>query len=275
MTVVRDLIFDIGMHKGEDTDYYLRKGYRVVAFEADPELAAGCRDRFADALADGRLTIVEGAIADSHQPTVRFYRHPVLSVWGSVEEDWASRNTAPGETQELEVATVDFGACLRAYGVPYYMKVDIEGADRLCIEALRPFGDRPAYLSLESEKRDFRALEAEVDLLEALGYDRFAAVEQSSIPGSEILTEDLHGAPVRHRFEADSSGPFGDDLTTPWMDRRTLLERYRRIFRLYRVFGDRSLFERWGPAFWLRGRISRILRRPLPGWYDTHASRSA
>ncbi len=34
-----DLIYDVGMHKGEDADYYLKKGFRVIGFEAIPELA--------------------------------------------------------------------------------------------------------------------------------------------------------------------------------------------------------------------------------------------
>jgi hypothetical protein len=28
--IARDLIFDLGMHRGEDTDFYLHMGYRVV-----------------------------------------------------------------------------------------------------------------------------------------------------------------------------------------------------------------------------------------------------
>ena len=35
----RNLIFDIGMHIGQDTEFYLKKGFRVVAIEADPTLA--------------------------------------------------------------------------------------------------------------------------------------------------------------------------------------------------------------------------------------------
>ena len=34
----KNLIFDIGFHKGEDTKYYLEKGYKVVAVEANPIL---------------------------------------------------------------------------------------------------------------------------------------------------------------------------------------------------------------------------------------------
>jgi hypothetical protein len=32
-------IFDIGMYDGAESAYYLQSGYRVVAVEANPELA--------------------------------------------------------------------------------------------------------------------------------------------------------------------------------------------------------------------------------------------
>ena len=35
---MENLIFDIGFHKGEDTLFYLLKGYRVIAVDADPNL---------------------------------------------------------------------------------------------------------------------------------------------------------------------------------------------------------------------------------------------
>ena len=43
----RDLIYDVGMHKGEDTELYLKKGFRVIAFEADPDLVASARTKHA------------------------------------------------------------------------------------------------------------------------------------------------------------------------------------------------------------------------------------
>ena len=72
------LIYDVGLHKGEDTAFYLAKGFEVVAFEANPALVQSCRERFADAIAAGRLTIVEGAVVDeaanSNEATVTFYQ---------------------------------------------------------------------------------------------------------------------------------------------------------------------------------------------------------
>jgi hypothetical protein len=39
MTKHADLIYDVGFHHGEDTAFYLKKGFRVAAFEAHPRLA--------------------------------------------------------------------------------------------------------------------------------------------------------------------------------------------------------------------------------------------
>jgi hypothetical protein len=109
-----DLVFDVGMHKGEDTDYYLKKGFRVIGFEAVRDLVDHCRVRFSDAVDSGRLTIVEGAIVSSHHlksrtPTVRFYRNLDSSVWGTLSETWAARNAMLGTRSEtIDVKAIDF-----------------------------------------------------------------------------------------------------------------------------------------------------------------------
>jgi hypothetical protein len=84
----RDLIFDVGLHRGEDTEFYLKKGFRVVAFVADGELVDYCREKFAAAMAAGRLVIVEGAIVDVPEgapppTTVLFYKSLGRSIWGA------------------------------------------------------------------------------------------------------------------------------------------------------------------------------------------------
>jgi hypothetical protein len=95
-----NLIYDVGMHKGQDTDFYLKKGFKVVAFEANPENINFCKRRFAEAIKDKRLTIVEGAIVENAartgQETVRFYLNKNHSFWGSTCDDWAYRNEVMG-----------------------------------------------------------------------------------------------------------------------------------------------------------------------------------
>ena len=55
-----DLIVDLGAHNGDDTCYYLRKGFRVVAVEANPILAEQIRGRFHEAVRGGLLTVLPG-----------------------------------------------------------------------------------------------------------------------------------------------------------------------------------------------------------------------
>jgi len=130
-----DLIYDVGLHHGEDTVYYLKKGFRVVAFEAEPDNVRICKERFGQFIDRGQLTIVEGAIVDSDwlkagRSTVTFYKNQEVSVWGTVSTDWAERNTRLGTLlTRIEVKAVSFEEALRQHGVPHYMKIDIEGAE--------------------------------------------------------------------------------------------------------------------------------------------------
>lgn len=262
-----DLVYDVGMHRGEDTAYYLAKGYRVVGFEADPELAAACVERFAG---EERLTIVPGAIVAPPARTVRFFRHP-NSVWGTISPGRAEENLHAGASEPIEVAAVDFRSLLRETGVPAFVKIDIEGAGLVCLEALAALAERPRFLSIEASHDDWPALRRELELLERLGYDRFAVVQQATIPDTEIATRTLDGAPLAYRFEPASSGPFGSDLRG-WTTRARVERRYRRINRVQRaVHGPEALLRRSQLGKGLRGQAIRLLG-PMPGWFDTHAT---
>jgi FkbM family methyltransferase len=272
-TAVKDLIYDVGLHRGEDTAFYLAKGYRVVAFEANPALVRHCQMRFAEEIDGGRLTIVSGAVTDSTEPTVRFYQHP-NSVWGTTNDAWAlGRNDAAAPSSEVEVPAVNFAKHLQATGVPTYLKIDIEGADTLCLTTLHDFDARPDNVSIESEQRSWPALLGELDLLQALGYDQFAVVQQATIPGSQIKTHRIDDTPLTFQFGADASGGFGAEIA-PWVDRQRAIALYRSVFRRYLLFGGDSVLRKSRLGRGLRGQAQKHLGVPLPGWYDTHARRS-
>jgi FkbM family methyltransferase len=283
-----DLVYDVGMHKGEDSAFYLAKGFRVVGFEADPELAAHCRRRLAPFLEAGRLEIVEGAIVDgaSMPPggdgaprRVAFHRNRDHSVWGTVHAEWAGRNERLGTASDrIEVDLVDFAEVLRRTGVPRYMKIDIEGADMVCVETLRRFRTRPDYLSIESDKTSLAAIRRELATLRELGYDRFQAVEQSAIPRTQRPPLPAReGVDVEHRFEPGSSGLFGAELGGRWRSAREVLGQYRFIRLGYLLEGDDGIALRWRfPGserlrWMLRRAIGRLAGGAVPGWYDTHA----
>lgn len=270
----RDLVFDLGMHRGEDTAFYLAKGFRVVGFEADPALAELCRTRFSAAIRTGNVEIIEGAIApQSSSGRIAFYKNPQKTVWGTIDSDWVERNKRFGRNAiRIEVPVVDLSAAFQAHGIPHYIKIDIEGADHAVLDALRALPERPRFLSIESEKVSFTKLEAELSLLRSLGYKRFAAVQQAGIGQSKVIVRDLEGNRVEFEFEEGASGVFGDDIAE-WRSFEECLQQYRTIFKLYRWFGDQPLIAGVPGGRLIRSVTRRwIVRGPLPGWYDTHAS---
>jgi FkbM family methyltransferase len=291
----QDLIYDVGLHKGEDAEFYLRKGFRVVAFEADPDLIASCKRRLKEFVDNGQLTIVEGAIVDldiikAGQQTVRFYKNRDVSVLGTVSSHWAERNARRGMSSSIiEVDAINFADAIREHGVPYFMKVDIEGCDAVCVNAFSDFEKRPTYISIESDKTSFENIEREIDIFSKLGYTSFQAVEQSRVHLSQAPHPPREGQYVAQRFEAGSSGLFGSELEGKWKSRHDILRQYRLIRLGYFLVGDDGIMLikwRFRGADLLNKAMRRFVRLivgffvglftrgAVPGWYDTHARHS-
>jgi FkbM family methyltransferase len=273
-----DMIFDLGLHQGEDTSFYLAKGFRVVAFEADPELIAQCKEKFSNEIAAGRLHIVEGAIVDSPAvgDTITFYKNPSVTVWGTVDPAWRDRNERAGwESEEIVVPAIDFGKCIEQFGVPYYVKIDIEGADILSLQTLGDYDLKPDYVSIESSKLSLDGIDSELDILEELGYDLFKAIQQGTVPGSTAQQPASEGDDIDYTFPRDASGSFGRELAGQWLSREQIKRAYRWIFVGYHVFGNDTFVRknRFTRKIWQL--LQRWLRRPIPGWFDTHARHSS
>ena len=256
-----DLIFDVGAHVGQDTVYYLKKGFRVVAVEADPELCSHLRRTFADALSHHRLAVVEAAISD-RSGKGKFYKRGT-SVFGTIVPDRVARDLR-GRYEEIDVTFIAAADLFREHGMPYFMKVDIEGADRLCVEALRGFDQKPRYLSIEAEK-DFDRFASDAELLAELGYSSFQLVRQDTVPLMGVPTPSRAGLSVAHRFKLGSAGPFGRDLPDAWISLDALLQQYRPVAQRHETYG----IEGWGSS-WVGRQILRAVGL-YPGWHDLHA----
>jgi len=203
-----DLIFDVGLHVGQDTDYYLKKGFRVVAIEANPLLAQECGTRFADAVAAGRLTIVNVGIANE-VGTLPFYVNDQLSEWSSFDHQIG---TTRGSYHVIQVPVTTLDKVMVKHGVPYYLKLDIEGMDFAAVQSLRSLASKPRHVSLENGQKHM------IDELFEQGYRRFKFVNQAKIHEIRLVPPSREGYYVDHAFPFGASGPFGDDTAGPWLD---------------------------------------------------------
>jgi len=244
-------VFDVGMHIGQDTAFYLACGYRVIAVEANPVLVKAAQDRFHSEIDAGQLVIVPCCISNTSNEDTPFWINSVDSALSSFDRDATARMGHP--VQSINVRSSTLAELLEEYGTPYYVKIDIEGADRFCLADLST-KHLPQFVSVELTDLAF------LPRLHSLGYTKFKLIEQRTLtPLTERITWDSYflnlmckdlerkdfGLRVRRRiarwllplatayeanfvdrpvsqcvpdwvFTEGSSGPFGDDAAGSW-----------------------------------------------------------
>jgi FkbM family methyltransferase len=173
------LVIDIGMFDTADTCYYLETGHRVIAVEANPRLASRGAAKLHAAVSEARLEIINAAIAPSRERVT-------LTVNGdnaggsSVIPGMVDATIASGSYDVEGVTMADVLA--RAGQRARLVKIDIEGADGLCIEAINA-ANRPEFLSVEAHSR----CEEFIGLLSTAGFTRFKLIDQVSFRAVENM----------------------------------------------------------------------------------------
>lgn len=216
-----NIIFDIGMHTGEDTAFYLAKGFRVVAVDASVALVRAGEARFAEQIKAGLLTIRHAAIA-RERGIVQFHVHATEPQWSSLFPD-----RHPGDRhQTVSVPAMGLDDVIAEHGTPYYCKIDIEGADGIALDTLARCRERPQYISVEYSGP------THVDQLLSLDYKRFLLVDQHVVQANQGLTErQFEGNRINWTFGLASSGPFGRDLPDEsWTDAETAKSEFFRLW---------------------------------------------
>ncbi|WP_237213216.1 FkbM family methyltransferase [Falsiroseomonas oryziterrae] len=209
------LIYDVGMHRGEDTAYYLAKGARVVAIEANPELCALARTQFAREITDGRLTILEIAVGDDDGEAV-FHIAPTHSVHSSL--------VAMPDARPVRVRIRPLSAVFEEFGTPDFCKIDVEHVDHIVVAEIARSGRLPPQISVEAHRDDV------LRALVGAGYRDFRLVNARGAGQryGEWNIRRLDGTVAPFRFGKHSSGPFGDDLPGEWHDADGVREVWRR-----------------------------------------------
>jgi FkbM family methyltransferase len=239
----------------------------VIAIEAVPELVEAGRIRFFNELHAGRLSILNLAVAEE-AGECNFWVCDDLTTWSSLDETIAARDGK--KYHKIRVKTSRFRDILLEFGSPYYLKVDIETADRFCLADLDNH-NLPTFVSVETEcggaetpltERNYLAT---FGLLRERGFNRFKLVSQHTL--TPVFRSNLNHAldpKYRHtvreqierdnnwRFPEESSGPWGNGIPGPWMEFTEALDVYCTCRELF--------FQKWNMPWYLF-------------WFDWHATR--
>lgn len=168
--MIGDLIYDVGLGDGSDTAYYLSKNLRVLAIDANPIAVEKAREKFAPAVRAKRLTILN--IGISKEPgLLPFWICDSRPEKSSFHRSIPLREGLPHH--EITVECRSFSSVLAEFGVPRYLKMDIEANEIHCLRDLCA-GDLPEYISFEKSGYEKQKLR----LLRELGYTHFKIVSQ-------------------------------------------------------------------------------------------------
>jgi FkbM family methyltransferase len=157
------IIYDVGAHKGEDTEFYLKKGFRVVAIEAMPEFCESISNRFSEYVKSGALSVVNLAVSNS-PGDISFYVDDRVSEWGTTNQDWSERNKnfGAGVGRTLTIRAAKLADIVKEHGIPRYCKIDIEGNDLEALASLENLSELPQFVSIESDKSSWKKLIEEI-----------------------------------------------------------------------------------------------------------------
>lgn len=258
-----DLIYDIGMNNGDDTAFYLSLGYKVIAVEAAPNLVDIAAKRFKSFIEENKLQILNIGISDS-EGSMPFYINKHDSGWSSFDMNLGRRGGSGYDI--INVKTKTLAQLINEYGVPHYLKVDIEGYDHIAINSLLNCVEKPTFISIELYSIE------EIILLGQLGYTKYKIIDQQNflpleIPATKeylihkklvafktsrnfiirvirklfgnMITKFLdkkykHLFKYEHKFE--SSGPFGDHYPGKWHS----LNEIKELFLYYKTEFEQS-----------------------------------
>jgi FkbM family methyltransferase len=238
--IQEDLIFDLGIHKGYDAEFYLKKGFRVVGLEAVPELANHCSEKLVKW--GNRLTVINKALFHQSDQQVTFYTVPGKDDWGSLDQGIAEKGVETSVA--ITVETITLASLLDAFGTPRYIKCDMEGGDIIFRQQLLEETRRPRFVSVEMN--DGREGEA----LAACGYDVGQIVNQWFHHFHKPPEPSKEGNFIQTTFTGEMSGLFGLDLA---------VDKWRPIAEVD------PIYRRWKE-------LRDIDQELAPGWVDLHAT---
>jgi FkbM family methyltransferase len=181
-----DLAFDIGAHVGNRVRALASLGCRVVAVEPQPTFAGVLRATV------GRrpgVDVVEAAVAES-SGTARLAvsdRTPTVSTLARTWREARARSDGFEHVRwnrEIDVPTTTLDALITRFGLPAFIKIDVEGAEPVVLAGLT---HAVAAISFEYLADALDEVRASADRLAQLGAYEFnwVAGESSSFASTE------------------------------------------------------------------------------------------
>jgi FkbM family methyltransferase len=164
-------VFDIGAHVGNRARALAALGCRVIALEPQPDFARVLRLLFGR---KAQIAVVEAAVTGKNGDEWLSVseRNPTVSTTASAWRDARAQEPGFGGVEwnrRLRVRTVTADALIAQYGVPAFIKIDVEGGEPAVLDGLSTAVPALSFEYLPGAIAEVRAC---VDRLAALARPR-------------------------------------------------------------------------------------------------------
>lgn len=155
------LIFDIGANEGYKTAIFLRLGAKVVAVDPDKANQTTLERKFLKYRFTKKPVFVVGKAVSDKNGTQTLWVDEPGSAKNTLDEKWVkilrvdeSRFGKPlGFNESVTVETVSLEDLMNEYGLPFFVKIDVEGHEGSVLRGLRR---SVPFLSFEVNLPEFR-----------------------------------------------------------------------------------------------------------------------
>jgi FkbM family methyltransferase len=203
-----DLVFDIGANLGNRTKVFHRIGAKVVAVEPQPRCWKVLKAAYSN---DSSVEVVRKAVGrEAGEVSMHLSDVHFLS---SLSEEWIGKVSSSGRfgstcwNRTMRVPAVTLDMLIQNYGVPSFVKIDVEGHE---YEVLKGLCRKVKALSFEFTPETFSAAHSCVTLLHDLGMREFNFVEGESTRLAFQKWEDQGEIVSLLKTHQDSASMFGD-----------------------------------------------------------------
>ncbi len=171
---MKKLVFDIGANVGRTAEFYASRSEKTICFEPNPNLVNTLNEVFKDLIKEEKIVIDSRGL--SNKVETKTFNISNADTISTFSDFWINQSRFTGQylwNTQIEVQTTTLDNIIDEYGVPDFIKIDVEGYELEVIKGLTKLLDNTT-ISFEWSEEQYDDMNEIASILDKIGYKKFA-----------------------------------------------------------------------------------------------------